>query len=117
MSTIIINKLAMKCWNTDLKTALLWLKELSSYEQEFLSQRLDLIVDLYHAQSKLDSFALSISVKQRKPKFWEIRFSYEDLTEYDSLKRYTWEYGFVVPTMWSKTKRILRGEKRLKYPS
>lgn len=105
----------MECLSKGIRIALLWLTELSTVERDFLIRRTDFISDLYQAQLKLDNFNLSISVKHKNPKFWEIRFAYTDLGKYETLKKYTGKYGFVVPTMWSKTKRILRGEKRLKY--
>ncbi len=54
---------------------------------------------MFNAQRKLTSFKLSMSITKRKPKFCEMRFSFDDLSKYDTLKKYTGLFGFVVPTM------------------
>lgn len=101
--------------DSSLKRGMLWIRELPPSGREFISRRIDLIIDLYLAQARLPNFTITLSVKQSRPKIWEIRFTSDDLSKYEILKRFAGEYGFVVPTKWSKSKRILRGEKRLKY--
>lgn len=79
------------------------------------SGRYYLLLDLYQARKKLHNYKLELSVKAKEPAVGQISFQYEDLSRYDYFKKYVWDYGFVVPVKAGRNKKILRGEKKLKY--
>ena len=73
------------------------------------------LLNIYQAQVTLQSFKYSLSVNQKEPTYWELRFTNNDLSKFDKLKKYAGDYGFVVPVKGTKHIKILKGEKMFKY--
>lgn len=74
-----------------------------------------LLLDLYEARNRLFNYKVEISVKNKEPLFGSISFLHEDLSRFDAFKCYTGDYGFVVPVKASRNRKVLRGEKKLRY--
>lgn len=83
--------------------------------QQDQAWRLHFYLDLKKAKKHLTNFTVRMDIRKKRPTYGEISFYHENLSMYETLKMFAWEYGFVVPVKWSKDKKVLRGEKRLKY--
>lgn len=89
------------------------LEYFQKHEKKLL--RYSLFKDLVSASVELKSFKLELLVKKTSPKMAIITFTQDDLSLLKSLKEYTGEYGFTVRIKASRNKKILRGEKKLRY--
>jgi len=56
-----------------------------------------------------------ITVKKNQPRYCTITFNHSDLNEFEMLKKYVGEYGFVVPIKWGKDMKDLKGERNIRY--
>jgi len=61
------------------------------------SNRLEIIYEIQKAQQKLLNYQMLITIKKNEPKFCTITFNHNDLSDFEVLKKYVGEYGFVVP--------------------
>lgn len=73
------------------------------------------IQDIYASQKRLKNFRITIQVKRQEPTKGEVQFIHDHLTSFRSLKVFTGEYGFIVPIKVAWGRRVLKGEKKLKY--
>lgn len=97
--------------NNDLEEIVQMLEE----RQESNSNWIWVLKDIRKAQANLLSYEFSITVKRSEPTYGNVSFIHEDLSKYDSLKIFAWEYGFVVPMKWGANKKVLKWENRIKY--
>lgn len=74
-----------------------------------------LMHDVWNASFILENYTLELIVKKKLPTYWTISFTKDQLGLYKTLKKYTGEYGFIVPVRATRNKRVLKGEKKLKY--
>jgi len=101
---------------------------LGSFEDDFFlklilnrnqqdSDWLMILKEIQHANQKLLNYQMFITVKKNVPKYCTITFNHSDLNEFETLKKYVGEYGFVVPIKWGKETKVLKGEKNNRYNS
>ena len=86
--------------------------------QEWLAEqnkRYSVLYDIQWANIKLKNRELTLSVKANQPTYGKIEFIHENLSKFDSLKKFCGDYWFVVPVQGSATRKVLRGEKKIKY--
>lgn len=108
-------------FTTDIKNEIAFLKDIILHldEMDVIPEErikwIQFFADMHLAQERLAKYTLRLSVRQKQPTYGEISFFHDDLRKFDALKRFTWDFGFVVKVLGSKTKMVLRGEKRLKY--
>ena len=60
------------------------------------------------AYNRLESFTVNVTVRNHKPTYGKICFMHQNLNDYDLLKTYVGEFGFVVPVQATTNKRILK---------
>jgi len=81
---------------------------LNSFEDDFFLQLslnrkqqdsnwLLILKEIQHANQKLLNYQMVITVKRNEPRFCTISFNHSYLSEFEYLKKYVGEYGFIVP--------------------
>jgi len=93
----------------------LWVFKIFEERENENSSWLKIIEEIRLAQSNLLNRQFTITAKRKEPSYVVITFAYDKLTRFEQLKSYCWPYGFVVPVMANQDKKILRGEKRVKF--
>lgn len=76
------------------------------------SNWLMILEEIYQANQKLSNYQMLITVKKNQPKYSTISFSYPELSDFEMLKKYAGEYGFVVPVTAGRGKKVLKGERK-----
>jgi len=71
--------------------------QLLIYRQDQGSNWLKVLREVYQANQKLLNYQMVITVKRNEPRYCNITFNHSDLSDFDVLKNYVGEYGFVVP--------------------
>lgn len=95
-------------------------KDLDSFNRETEDlqkwiKRMRLYTDIKSANMILPNYTIHVSVRKHQPTYWDISFYHNNTKRYKGLKFFVGEYGFVVSVKWSKNKKVLREEKKLKY--
>jgi len=61
------------------------------------SNWLFILKEIQQVNQKLLNYQMFITVKKNQPRYCTITFNHSDLNEFEMLKKYVGEYGFVVP--------------------
>lgn len=71
--------------------------------------------DILEASEKCKTFTFTVSWSDWKPMLWQIDFIHTDISKYEELKEFTWEFWWVIPMKWRKDEKVLDWKKKLNY--
>lgn len=71
--------------------------------------------DIIEASEKCITFTYKLEWSAWMPMRWQVDFIHTDMSKYEELLQYTWEYWGVIPMAWTKDKKILDGKKKINY--
>ena len=61
------------------------------------SNWLMILEEIYQTNQKLLNYQMTLTIKKNQPRYCTISFNHSDLSDFEVLKKYVGEYGFVVP--------------------